>query len=70
MKIMASGPKVVFIDDHTEELSPLKDLVKERGASFSEVAFPEDVDNELLKNTDLVIVDYNLTDWIEHESVD
>ncbi len=67
---MNSGPKIVIIDDHTEELSPLNDLVKELGASFSEVVFPADVDEGLLKDADLVVVDFTLSDWIDNVDVD
>ena len=53
-------PKLVFIDDHVDELTVLSDLVERQGASSSKVYSPVDVDNDLLADTDLVIVDYSL----------
>ena len=67
---MDSDPKIVIIDDHIEELSPLNALVKERGASFTQVVFPADVDEELLKDADLVVVDFTLSGWIDNVDVD
>ena len=67
---MESRPKVVFIDDDVETLSPLNELVKKNGNLRSDVYSPADVDKELLIDTDLVIVDFTLTNWIDKEPVD
>lgn len=67
---MEEGPRIAFIDDHTEELDALSDLVQRSGASISEVRSPAQVDEELLKLTDLIVVDYTLDDWIDNEPVE
>lgn len=59
------APTVVFIDDEQEELAPLAMSVRAVGMLGCNVAYPNDVDNELLRNADLVIVDYNLDKWIQ-----
>lgn len=65
----SDNPTVVFIDDRQEELKPLADRVAAAGIAGCKVVFPEDVDEELLKNADLVIVDFTLDDWIDNVGV-
>ena len=70
MSNMEDGPIVVFIDDHIEELTPLSELVLEHGAASSKVYSPADIDNELLAESDLVVVDYTLDAWINEEDTE
>lgn len=58
-------PTIVFIDDDQEELTPLAKNVEYAGMLGCKVDSPEDVDIELLRNADLVIVDFNLDKWID-----
>lgn len=59
------SPTVVFIDDDQDELAPLAKSVAETGMLGCKVDAPEDVDIDLLRDADLVIVDYNLDKWIK-----
>ena len=59
------SPTVLFIDDEQEELKPLAKSVSATGMSGCDVAYPGDVDIQLLRDADLVIVDYNLDKWIQ-----
>jgi hypothetical protein len=59
------APTVVFIDDDQEELAPLAKSVAEAGMLGCKVDSPGDVDINLLRDADLVIVDYNLDKWIK-----
>lgn len=67
---MSNGPRIAFIDDHQEELQAFAEQVKEAGASESKVYNPSEVSEELLRDTDLVIVDYTLEDWVDSVQVD
>jgi hypothetical protein len=59
------SPTVVFIDDEQEELKPLAQSVSATGMLGCNVAYPDEVDIELLRDADLVIVDYNLKNWFD-----
>lgn len=63
-------PTVVFIDDNEEELKPLAELVLSAGMAGCKVDSPEDVDEQLLENADLVIVDFTLNNWIDNVETD
>jgi len=60
------SPTVVFIDDEQEELKPLAKSVSADGMLGCNVAYPDEVDIELLRDADLVIVDYNLKNWFDN----
>jgi len=58
-------PRIMFVDDNTEDLEALSGLVKSHGRATSLVLPPGDIHPDDLRNADLVVVDYTLDQWIE-----
>ena len=67
---MGSGPQVILVDDNEEELRSLSEQVKQAGAESSEVFSPGQVREDDLIQSDLVIVDYTLDEWIDPIALD
>ena len=62
----AKLPKILAIDDEPDNLrNELKLGLGDRATG--EVLHPQDVDLQHLKEADLVLVDYILTNWVERE---
>jgi hypothetical protein len=57
-------PNVILVDDKTEELRPLAEVVAGKGATRCRVLAPDDISNQDLQSADLVIVDFTLDEWL------
>ncbi|MFO1095256.1 MAG: hypothetical protein U0992_18420 [Planctomycetaceae bacterium] len=64
------SPTVLFVDDEQETLTALADQVRSAGANRCEVISPEDLDDDALRSTDLVVVDFTLDAWIDRIETD
>ena len=67
---MNALPKIALVDDHAEELTPLSALLNESKKTISGVYQPNDIDSDLLKTSDLIIVDYTLDSWLDAANLD
>jgi hypothetical protein len=55
---------VLFVEDDEAELRPLCDHIRQESDAVAEILAPEEVELADLEKADLVVVDYNLGDWM------
>lgn len=60
-------PSILIVDDKPEEVRQLEELL--RGQASTVVRHPQDVTNDDLVGTDLVLVDYRLQHWPERDEI-
>jgi len=66
--IVTTCGTVLLVDDNEDELSGLKNEVIDCGARSCVLLHPNDIEEEDLKNADLVVVDYTLENWQERDN--
>src|SRR5580692_8146164 len=58
------SPDILLVDDQPDSVGPLTTLIKEQGISQCRVLEPDEVTNDDLQAADLVLVDYQLDQWL------
>jgi hypothetical protein len=62
-------PKILIIDDNVEEHSSIKFQIELDKAAKVEILHPRDLEDEHIRDAQLVLVDYHLDDWDERDQV-